>query len=273
MSRLAHSMPTDSELLSLQRTIYKSSNPTRRWLHETRMKWIARKLQALSRHGGSSAVLEVGTGSGVYIPMLARLFDRVVVVETEPLFLRNAREVARGLTNVVVVGDDITSPHLEDGDFDVVLCSEVIEHIREYDKALHNIRRFLKPEGHLVLSLPQRFSVVEVVTRVAFLPWVIDLVKLVYKEPLLDPGHINLMSKSKLWRSLEAVGFEVVETYRSGLYLPVLAECGGRTAVDIEQWIESRIRDGILGWLLWTQYYVARLPARDGAAVPRESEA
>lgn len=49
---------------------------------------------------------------------------------------------------------DIVSIPVHDSSFDVVLCTEVFEHIPEPIKALQEFARILKPGGKLILTLP-----------------------------------------------------------------------------------------------------------------------
>lgn len=49
---------------------------------------------------------------------------------------------------------DITQIPVPDASFDVVLCSEVLEHIPEPTHALDEFSRLLKPEGVLILTAP-----------------------------------------------------------------------------------------------------------------------
>ena len=253
---------SNAELLALQRALYESRNPTRRWLHCTRRDWITAQLTRLAAQRGGAA-LEVGPGSGVYVPMLARLFDRVTVSDVHDAYLDAARALAADHANVTVVQDDIRRPALPSASFDVVLCTEVIEHIGESRAALAGMRRLLRPGGMLLLSTPQRWSPLEVCSKIAFLPVVIDLVRLVYREPILPTGHINLMTAGELRRQLAEAGFAIRESHASGLYVPVVAEMGGEPARRLAAWLEGRIRGGALQWLLWTQYYVAAAAARD----------
>ena len=58
-------------------------------------------------------------------------------------------------------------------------------------------------------------------------------------------------------------GFEIRESHKSGLYVPVLAEAGGESGRRLAAWLERRLSEGPLDWLLWTQYYVAVAGARD----------
>ena len=261
-SRRRLGVSTNAELLALQRALYESRNPTRRWLHCTRRDWISAQLMRLAgeRRG---AALEVGPGSGVYVPLLARLFDRVTVSDVHDAYLDAARVMAAGHANVTIVQDDIRQPALPTASFDVILCTEVIEHMKESRAALAGMRRLLRPGGVLLLSTPQRYSPLEVCSKIAFLPVVIGLVRLVYREPILPTGHINLMTAGEMRRQLAEAGFGIRESHASGLYLPVVAEIGGEPARSLAASLERRIRGGPLQWLLWTQYYVAVAGARD----------
>lgn len=255
-------MSTNAELTALQRALYASRNPTRRWLHCTRRDWITERLTRLAaaRRG---AALEVGPGSGVYVPLLARLFDRVTVSDVHGAYLDAARMLAAEYPNVTVVADDIRRPALPAASFDVVLCTEVIEHIVESRAALTGMRRLLRPGGVLLLSTPQRGSPLEVCSKIAFLPIVIGLVRLVYREPILPTGHVNVMTARELRRQLVEAGFTIRESHTSGLYVPLLAEVGGEPGQRLAAWLERRLRGGPLDWLLWTQYYVAVAAGRD----------
>jgi 2-polyprenyl-3-methyl-5-hydroxy-6-metoxy-1,4-benzoquinol methylase len=246
------------ELVALQRVLYESRNPTRRWLHRTRRDWIAAALERLAARGRGHA-LEVGPGSGVYVPLLARLFERVTVLDIEPAYLDAVR--ALNLPNVRIVCDDVRRPTERAAGADLILCTEVIEHIAESREALVGMRRLLRPGGTLVLSTPQRYSPLEVCSRVAFLPGVIDAVRLIYREPILPTGHINLLTATEARRQIEAAGFTIRERHASGVYLPVVAELGGEPARRLGAWLEPRLRRGPLAWLLWTQYYVAETAA------------
>ena len=247
---------TAADLVGLQQTLYASRNPTRRWLHAERRAWIEAALARAAVAGG--AALEIGPGSGVYVPLLARLFARVTVSDIEAAYLDAARAAAPSAASVAFVTDDITRSRLPEAGFDVVLCTEVIEHVADSPAALSGIRRVLKPGGRLILSMPQRWSTLEVCARIAFLPGVIRLVRRVYREPVLEAGHINLLTAGEARRQVEAAGFAVEERAKTGFYLPVLAEAGGEPARRVEAWLARRLHPGPLDFLLWTQCYVAR---------------
>lgn len=51
---------------------------------------------------------------------------------------------------------DISDIPVPDGSFDVVLCTEVLEHVPEPIDAIREISRILRPGGRLLLTAPQR---------------------------------------------------------------------------------------------------------------------
>lgn len=246
-----------AELLQLQETLYSSRNPTRRWLHRTRLARIQDALRLAAAAGPARRALEVGPGSGVYLPLLAELFDEVVASDVEEEFLAHARRLAEAHPNLTAVHDDVTDSHLEPGSFDLVLCSEVIEHLPDSRLALQGIHRLLAPGGRLVLSTPQRHSPLELAGRVAFMPGVIQVVRAIYRESILPTGHVNVLTAAEARRQLEAAGFRVLDSWTSGAYLPLVAELTGRLGLRLEKWLERRLAGTRLSRLLWIQYYVA----------------
>jgi SAM-dependent methyltransferase len=138
-----------------------------------------------------------------------------------------------------------------------VLCSEVIEHTPEPDLVLAGLHRVLRPGGVLVLTTPQSHSTLELVARVAFRPGVIRLVRLAYREPVLPTGHVSLLTAGQMRSNLDQHGFGVRKHETFGLYLPLLAELGGKLALRIERGLERRISGGRMDGLLWTQCWVA----------------
>lgn len=49
---------------------------------------------------------------------------------------------------------DVQDTGLASGSYDVVLCNHVLEHVRDYRRALAELHRILRPEGLLICSFP-----------------------------------------------------------------------------------------------------------------------
>jgi SAM-dependent methyltransferase len=253
---------SETQLIALLETLYTSRNPTRRWLHCTRRDWLLAKIAqcAVERPGRA---LEIGFGAGVYLRPLASHYHEVIGTDLNQNKLEHVRARTADLANLSVLLDDITDSKLPPHSFDLVLCSEVLEHISDTGRAMAGIRRVVAPGGLLLISTPQRHSLMELACKLAFTPGVINFVRRVYGEAVFETGHISLMTERQMTRALESAGFLIRQRFKSGLYLPLVAEFGGITGQRVEQWLEERLRHGALSWTLWTQYYVAQFgPAR-----------
>ena len=95
--------------------------------------------------------------------------------------------------NVVALQADAPLP-FDDGEFDLVLCAETIEHVRDVQLLLSEIRRVLSPGGTLALTTPAHW-------------------RLMATPDPLSP-HIRFLTRRSLRRLLEEHGFEPVELRR-----------------------------------------------------------
>lgn len=249
------------QLVELQQALYKSKNLTRRWLHCIRRDWLVDAIYRLSINRPRISALEVGPGSGIYLPFLVKRFEKVVASDIEAAYLEHLSVLRDKYKNLELVLDDISNSNLPECSFDLILCSEVIEHIQNSSKAIIGMYHLLKPGGLLILSTPQRGSLLEVLSKIAFLPGFINIVRLVYDEPILKTGHINLLTEDKVVKQLNSAGFHICEQFKSGIYLPLIAEFTGEWGLKLAQRLEKRIRGTFFDWLLWTQYYVVKKPS------------
>ena len=133
-----------SEALRLQQTLYASRNPTRRWLHCTRRDWIIASLRRHARECNAAAS-EVGFGSGIYLPVLAELYEQVVGIDLQADFVRNARGFTRKYPNIRIIEADINRGELPTESFDLILCTEVVEHLSDSRTAIAEMYRMLRP--------------------------------------------------------------------------------------------------------------------------------
>jgi 2-polyprenyl-3-methyl-5-hydroxy-6-metoxy-1,4-benzoquinol methylase len=249
-------METKSQLLPLLDTLYESSNPTRKWLHCSRRDWIISKIRETARERPGRAI-EIGFGAGVYLPALAGAFHEVVATDLDQAHIDHARAIAAQYPNLHLMCDDVLESKLAERSFTLVLCSEVIEHIAHSESVLAAMHRLLQPGGILLLSTPQRWSLMELTAKVAFLPGVVNIVRRIYGEAVFDMEHINSMTAGETVRQLQRAGFRIRERYKSGMYIPLVAEFAGDHGRRFEDWIERRLRGRRFDWMLWTQYYLA----------------
>jgi SAM-dependent methyltransferase len=111
-----------------------------------------------------SRVLDIGCGSGRHVAA-AYALDKASVVGADPNFqdLKEARSRmqfhdrlgAHGAGRWHLTGADVTCLPFADDSFDLVICSEVLEHIPDHYRAMSEIVRVLKRDRHMVVSVPR----------------------------------------------------------------------------------------------------------------------
>ncbi|HET9904302.1 MAG TPA: class I SAM-dependent methyltransferase [Xanthobacteraceae bacterium] len=99
----------------------------------------------------SARVLDVGTGTGANLRMLRdNGFRNVTGTDASPEAVKYC--AAKGLGEVQL--GDIVSLPFAGGHFDLVLATDVIEHVDDDRGALAELYRVLAPGGHLLLTVP-----------------------------------------------------------------------------------------------------------------------
>ncbi len=250
-----------NDALRLQRALYVSRNPTRRWLHNNRLQWLTTSIRRYFPTTSTGPAIDLGTGCGILLPALSRQFHAVISLDIEPESLRQVRKQETASGNIQYLAGDARALPVRDNIAELVVCAEVLEHIGNHMACLREIYRVLKPEGILMLSTPQPFSLLELTAGIVLRRPITGLVKKIYREPVLPTGHINLMSGRRLREKLSQTGFSVIATHKSGLYLPGLAEIPTRTTQRIAAALNGKISGTMFDFLLWTQFFVARKQA------------
>ncbi len=123
---------------------------------------------------GVGRLLDIGCGNGVFTQWFRRKAREVYGTDHNGGQLAWAREHFPGLELVTAAGETLAFP---DGHFDVVIMSDVLEHMDDDRRGLHEALRVLRPGGLLIISLPNRGPLAildgdNLVNRfVAFLAW------------------------------------------------------------------------------------------------------
>ncbi len=158
-------------------------------------------------------VLDVGAGFGRHVYECARRGAHVVALDYA------ADEVAqtRGTLDAMVEADEIpednvigvlrgdaTSLPFSDGTFDVVITSEVLEHIQDDVRAIAEMVRVLKPGGRFAATVPAWFP--ETVN------WKLSDE---YHAPKSVGGHVRIYAATELRAKLRAAGLDVDGGHRA----------------------------------------------------------
>ena len=103
--------------------------------------------------GRNKRVLEVGTSTGYISKILKDRGNRVVGIEID----EEAGEIASQYCESMIIGDieelDLDK-YIETFSIDVIIFGDVLEHLRWPKRLLEKIKKYLTPNGCLVVSLP-----------------------------------------------------------------------------------------------------------------------
>ncbi|WP_408995137.1 class I SAM-dependent methyltransferase [Streptomyces europaeiscabiei] len=161
---------------------------------------------------GPRTVLDIGCGDGTAAATAAPLLTghRIIGVDWSQDALRRARtRIPYAVRGELADG----GLPLRSESADAVLFSEVIEHLVDPDAALDEIRRVLRPGGHLMLSTPNLAAWYNRVLLLAGVQPVFSEVSLrgIHGRPGTEVvGHLRLYTARALREFVAASGFEVV---------------------------------------------------------------
>lgn len=104
--------------------------------------------------------LDAGAGRGPYSFIAQDKYKKVYCFEFDHEELEAAKRYIEKnkIGDVVFDKIDLTTIPLANNSVDVIVCSEVLEHIKDNEKAIRELHRVLQPGGKLLLSMPNRFS-------------------------------------------------------------------------------------------------------------------
>jgi len=173
----------------------------------------ARMLAAvLQGFAGPAVIVDVGCGDGSALAVAARQnpAHRFAGIDWSGDALRRAS--ALGLT---VLRAGVTAPGLPvgDGAADVVIMSELIEHLVDPDGAVAEVRRVLRPGGSLLLSTPNLAAWYNRGLLAVGIQPIFSEVSLrgVFGRPgSVVAGHLRLFTRRALTEFLTASGFRCV---------------------------------------------------------------
>lgn len=184
-------------------TLYHSPSGLVRKVFWFRLRLIHRLLQ---RHAvRRQSCLDFCGGGGVLSPTLCAAFQRVVLIDLET---REAAAVAAhfGLSNLSIICADVNEADIGAERFDAIVAADALEHFRELDKPIRNVKNWLTQGGVLVTSLPTE-------------NWIYRVLRRVFNVTApQDHYHTGYEVEARL----RANGFLPVGRYHIPLMLPVL---------------------------------------------------
>lgn len=134
---------------------YFETDPFTRHLFKKRFCFAEDYIKSLES-GRFKKAIDVGCGIGFFLPILANCANKVTALDYSADILSYARFMAekRNINNVDFVQGSISSLPFEDKSFDLVVCMSVLEHFKNPEEPIYELKRILAPGGLLIIGYP-----------------------------------------------------------------------------------------------------------------------
>ena len=120
----------------------------RHWWWRAREHFLLRRIGALLEGRDDARILDVGCGAGLFFDALSR-YGHVEGIESDTASVERSGRWRDRIHSGQL--DDSFAPPVP---FDLALALDVIEHVPEPVRLLSNARRILKPDGHILVTVP-----------------------------------------------------------------------------------------------------------------------
>lgn len=101
-----------------------------------------------------NVVLDVGCGAGIFSAAMSKKAKEVYGLDYSKTNINAVKKRYKHIQNIKFVKGDATKMPFKAGFFDVILATEIIEHIQDDNKFVKECCRVLKKGGRLVVTTP-----------------------------------------------------------------------------------------------------------------------
>ena len=155
------------------------------------------------------SVLDVGCAGGEISDFAAQIGHKVVAIDLN--------QPQNQLTNAIFVQHDLDKglPLTIDGKFDLIVCADVLEHLRSPDKLLYDLQERLTNSGKIIASIPN------------FGNWYPRIRVLLGKfdydaRGILDQSHLRFFTRKSFTRIANTAGYDVTKIWTTGTPFEVM---------------------------------------------------
>ena len=108
----------------------------------------------LIKNQSLNQILEIGYGSGVFFPELSKRCKRLYGVDTHTKTNLVENMMKKEHIEAELSIGTILNLHYDDDMFDCIICTSVLEHIRNLDRAITEIKRVMRADGVAIIGFP-----------------------------------------------------------------------------------------------------------------------
>lgn len=142
-------------------------------------------------------VLEIGCNTGEFCWLLKKNYHvKPTGIDVNYQAIKIAKEKYSSINFMVMDFFELK------GEYDVIYMQQVIEHLKNPEKALLKLMDLLKPGGKLILTCPNNWAYVS-----KLICWIMN------KKFCYDPTHVNEFNPKELSALVKKAGFEILKIH------------------------------------------------------------
>ncbi|MDD5569334.1 MAG: methyltransferase domain-containing protein [Candidatus Pacebacteria bacterium] len=158
-------------------------------------------------NNNSIKILDAGCGDGINQVFLTTLKNATIYAcDYNPLRIERAK---KAFPKTTFYEHDLTKAIDWGLTFDFILCSQVLEHIKQDELVLKNIRKVLNPNGILILGVPNEGCLFGQLRNKVF-------------EPSISKttDHINFYTMALCRQKIKSAGFSIIKVFYENFFFP-----------------------------------------------------
>ena len=140
---------------------------------------------------GGGALIDIGCGTGEFIIQLKDRFNSLVGIDTSSDAIEFATERIGKDQKILLECGELDSFRFPAEHFDVCLCLDVLEHVKDLSPLLQEIYRILRPGAEMIVTVPN---------------WYDMIISGFFK---IDPFHVNTFTPWSWMTRIRKAGFKI----------------------------------------------------------------
>ncbi|MGF7119185.1 class I SAM-dependent methyltransferase [Methanobacterium oryzae] len=160
----------------------------------------------------NKVIVDAGGGRGFIANNLVDDVNKYIIVDLSLTALKELKRMEKD--NLFLICGDIQKNIFSKEFADIVICTAVLEHLEDPNKALNNFKNFLKEDGELYIQVP--------VINLPFKEIFLYIFRKIKKRDIEEVKkiHLRVYSTKSIINDLNSVGFSI--SYLN--YIPIIKE-------------------------------------------------
>jgi len=185
---------------------YYSNNFIIKWLFNKRQKIVLKYISKIK----PNLLLDVGCGDGSLIKKIENVSPKIKSFGID--INKNVVKLNKSFNKKIFSRQDLRSLSFKNNNFDVVVCLDVLEHIKDLENALIEIKRVLKKNCYLITSEPTENLLYKILRF---------LYKGTYSQEKGPTAGAHYWNAKEVDRKIRSFGFTRISNHRIPLSLPL----------------------------------------------------